>query len=474
MSNAKKATGPLKVSVLNSRYFEDTSCGKIVYITGTHTWNNFQDRGSVHPSLDYDAYLDFLNKYNMNFMRLWAWEHARWAPWSSKDNFFNEPMPYNRTGAGNAMDGRAKFDLDSWNQEYFDRIAERVEKALHKGVYVDVMMFSGCSLGNRDWPEKDAETDEAVKNPWDSHPFYKYNNINGIDGDMDGDGQGWELRDVKCSDILDRQKALIRKIIDTINHYDNVLYEIANEDPFNTWEWQYAMINYIKEYESKKQKQHPVGMTASWKQPNDIMYQSPADWISPYYNEDEALSPMTAPGGKVWVADTDHVFPNMGATMDFTWKAFLRGANIISMDNFKTGAAWAYFYKKAGGNVTKYEKEKIKRLSENDFSATIGDLAQKHTRMFADRMDLKKAAPHNELSSTGYCLADPGREYLIYQPDLTWITVGLSDAAGEFTVEWFNPVTEEVKHDGTITGGDRNQKFILPFETAVLYLKTRD
>lgn len=474
MSNTNKATGPLRVSPVNSRYFEDSSRGKIVYVTGTHTWNNFQDRGSTRPRFDYDAYLDFLTEHHMNFMRLWVSEHPRWGPWSSGDDVVNEPMPYSRTGPGKALDGQPQFDLDGWNQEYFDRLAQRVEKAYNRGVYVDVMIFSGCSIGNRDWPEKDHETGEPVKNPWDSHPFNKCNNINGLDGDLDGDGQGWDLRDVKRADILERQKALIRKMIDAINHYDNVLYEIANEDPFDTWEWQYAMINYIKEYEAAKPKQHPVGMTASWKQPNDVMYQSPADWISPYYNEDEALSPMTAPGGKVWVADTDHVFPNVGATMDFTWKAFLRGANIISMDNFKTGAAWAYFYKRAGGNVTRYEQEKIGRLSENDFSATIGDLAQKHTKMFAERMNLARAVPHNELSSTGYCLADPGREYLIYQPNLTWITVDLAGAAGEFAVEWLNPVTGEVKRDGTMPGGDKNQKFILPFETAILYLRIKD
>ncbi len=333
------ATGPLVVSSKNPRYFEDASSGRIIYLTGTHTWNNFQDMGNPLSSFDYNAYLNFLEENNMNFIRLWVWENPRWAPWSSDEDYRIEPVPYQRTGPGVALDGLPKFDLDSWNEEYFARLASRVEQAWLRGIYVSVMLFSGCSIGNKDWPENDVRTGKPVKNPWLSHPYHPANNINGVNGDLDGDGQGWELRDVTRLDILERQKAYIRKVIDTINRYDNVLYEIANEDPFDTREWQYTIIRYIKEYEAKKPKQHPVGMTASWKQPNDALFQSPADWISPYYDENQALDPMTASGKKVWIADSDHVFPNVGITMDFAWKAFLRGANVISMDNRKTGEA---------------------------------------------------------------------------------------------------------------------------------------
>src|SRR5688572_1320320 len=55
--------GPLRVSASNSRYFT-TPTGRVVYLTGSHTWNNLQDGGVVGSPLsgvfDYDAYLDFL------------------------------------------------------------------------------------------------------------------------------------------------------------------------------------------------------------------------------------------------------------------------------------------------------------------------------------------------------------------------------------------------------------------------------
>jgi hypothetical protein len=46
MTPAKAAVGPLRVSTDNPRYFA-TPAGDIVYLTGSHTWNNLQDWGST-------------------------------------------------------------------------------------------------------------------------------------------------------------------------------------------------------------------------------------------------------------------------------------------------------------------------------------------------------------------------------------------------------------------------------------------
>ena len=43
--------------------------------------------------------------------------------------------------------------------------------------------------------------------------------------------------------------------------------------------------------------------------------------------------------------------------------------------------------------------------------------------------------PHSELASTEYRLADPSREYLIFLPDGSEVTLDLSSAAGELAVE---------------------------------------
>ena len=61
-------------------------------------------------------------------------------------------------------------------------------------------------------------------------------------------------------------------------------------------------------------------------------------------------------------------------------------------------------------------------------------------RRFAERMNLTAVKPHPELASSGYCLANPGSEYLVYQPQPSEpVTVELK--AGTYLHEWFNPAT---------------------------------
>src|SRR5262245_30585599 len=63
-------TGTLRVHPTNPRYFSDGN-GRIVYLTGSHTWTNLQNAGDSDPPLRfrYGAYLDFLQAHNHNFFR---------------------------------------------------------------------------------------------------------------------------------------------------------------------------------------------------------------------------------------------------------------------------------------------------------------------------------------------------------------------------------------------------------------------
>jgi hypothetical protein len=78
--------------------------------------------------------LDFLRERNHNVIRLWAWEQVRWAPWSdgkgqNPSDWFIGPSPYARSGPGRALDGRPKFDLEKWDDAYFDRLRARERMA---------------------------------------------------------------------------------------------------------------------------------------------------------------------------------------------------------------------------------------------------------------------------------------------------------------------------------------------------------
>src|SRR5262249_47748064 len=68
---ARPAEGPLKIHPTNRRYFTDGN-GVAVYLTGSHTWGNLCDYPpDKYPPFDYPAYLDFLDRFHHNFIRLW-------------------------------------------------------------------------------------------------------------------------------------------------------------------------------------------------------------------------------------------------------------------------------------------------------------------------------------------------------------------------------------------------------------------
>jgi Putative collagen-binding domain of a collagenase len=432
------ARGLLRVHPKNPRYFTDGS-GKAVYLTAAHTWANLQDIGFTDPppAFDYATYLDFLQKHHHNFIRLWRWELCRWQ--ESRDNKvrYCAPHPWKRTGPEKALDGKPKFDLHQFDPEYFDRLRTRAKAAGERGIYVSVMLFEGWGL---------------TFASWDGHPFNVKNNVQGINGDLDGDGKGIETQTLKIPAITRIQEAYVRKVIDTVNDLDNVLFEVANESNFaHSKGWQYHLIRYVKTYERNKPKQHPVGMTGMAPTDNKVMTESPADWISlgadtskesPYQRD-----PPAADGKKVSVLDTDHVF-GVGGGRDWVWKSFLRGHNPIWMDPYEKDSVW----------------EPLPATAE-DVRRSLGE-----TRRWAERVNLAAMTPQNDLASTKFCLANPGFEYLVYLPQGGTVTVDLSHAHGDFAVEWQNAATGKATKAGTVSGGARRQ-LKSPFAgDALLYL----
>ena len=429
---AAPAAGPLQVHPTNPRYFTDGT-GKAVYLTGSHVWNNLQDWGYTDPppQLNYADYLNCLKQHNHNFIRGWAWEQAKNFP--GFPDFYITPHPFQRSGPGNALDGKPKFDLDSFDQAYFDRIRSRIVEAGNNGIYVSVMLFEGWSV------ERKGKT---VGNPWIGHPFNVNNNINGINGDTDGDGEGKEVHTGNIPAIVSIQQAYIRKLVDTLNELDNVLYEISNESHADSQDWQYSMINYIKSYESGKPKQHPVGMTVEWPYgSNSDLFNSPADWISPNRYDSDGFSyrdnPRASSGSKVIILDTDHCGSPLLSTRVWGFKSFTRGHNTALMDP-RYGEITDRF-----PDYPEYE----------DLRNALG-----YTRNYAERMDLAAMIPQNggsSPSSTGYCLYNSGKEYLVYQPGTGAFTLSLP--TGAYAFEWFNPSTGSVASSGTIIwdGGDR-------------------
>jgi len=445
--------GPLRVHPTNPRYFTDGTRGpdgspRAVYLTGSHTWPNLIDMGRHDPpeAFDYPAYLNVLERHGHNFIRLWAWDSVTWDTRANgrlgKDFVHHvAPLPWARTGPAKALDGKPRFDLTKFDPAYFERLRSRVRAAGERKIYVSVMLFEGWGLfhANR---RRGTQAGWA----WRGHPFHPENNINGINGSADGDGLSGNVHSLANAAVNARQAEYIRAVVDAVNGLDNVLYEVINEGGQKDWDW--WVVKTIRDHERTKPKQHPIGITGHGAERVAAMLASPADWISPGRQDGYGEDPPAWDGKKVSLHDTDHIW-GVGGNVGWVWKSFLRGHNPIFMDPYD------------GAVLGKPADPQWEPLRSN-----LG-----YARRYAERVGLAAMTPRDDLASTKYCLANPGKEYLVYLPDGGAVTVDLAGATGEFGSEWFNPATGEPVTGTPVRGGMR-QELRAPFGgAAVLYLR---
>ena len=494
------AAGPLIVSKTNPRYFNVASApdAQAIYLTGSHIWNNFHDGmgpGSdcaETPELfDFDAYLKFLKEHGHNFIRLWRWEQFKSQAAGGGFHLCMTPQPWPRTGPGTAKDGKPKFDLDAFDPAYFDRLRERVVAAGNQGIYVAVMLFDGFAIHLSPAPDN-----------VEGHPFHTANNINGIAITSILDYQVLPL-DPRVQAF---QKAYIREVVDSVHDLPNVLWEVANESSGggtihsnfahmlgysgvpewgDSTEWQYWVIDIVKRHEQEKgYKVHPMGMTMQFPVPdqtkvNAPLFKSKAEWISPGYDDEifkEGLIPQApgapqshwfedppaADGRKVIINDTDHYVALSTSDPLWAWKSFLRGHHPVLMDYGIIAGVNPSASPAASPGLPPYESYEAVRYAMGD------------TLRYARKMNLIQMEPRGELSSTGYVLANPGKEYLVLQPSQMADPFTVTLETGTYGVEWFSVNSRARKDVGQITVRSDSSRFAPPFEDAgpaVLYLK---
>jgi hypothetical protein len=155
---------------------------------------------------------------------------------------------YLRTGPDRANDGEPKYDLDRWNPEFFDRLHRFLSLASDYGIVVEVTLFSNTYH-------------ESV---WALNPLNDMNNVNNLTRIP------WpDYITLRHADLVNRQLAYARKIVEEINNYDNFFFEICNEpggkaplpgspDPAEVNQWQLTIAQVIRDTEAHLPNQHMV------------------------------------------------------------------------------------------------------------------------------------------------------------------------------------------------------------------------
>ncbi|MCB0632409.1 MAG: hypothetical protein KDD15_21870, partial [Lewinella sp.] len=98
-----------------------------------------------------------------------------------------------------------------------------------------------------------------------------------------------------------------------------------------------------------------------------------------------------------------------------------------------------------------------------------------YTRRFSQKIDLKRAVPTPDLSSSGYCLSAENRQFIFYFPDngAHWIDLSGTDADQEYEASWFDIQRGAFGRTEKIRGGSR-QTVYKPTEDAKVLLLVMD
>jgi hypothetical protein len=424
----------------NKRYFVDPD-GRPVLLTGTHSSENLQDWDNSYVT-DWPAVLRrMMNAWGLapatayqprqNHIRLWAWEGSGYGAQKGL------PYPYikrnvapftDQAGHSGIWDFSTTQDCATmtdtspvqFNQTYFDRLAQRVADAQAAGMYVTVMLFQSWST----W-------DHGGTNTWLNHWFHPSNNCNGIDGTnqapYENELDGWRLHSLDNAVIHHIHEEYVKKYIDTLNGYDNVLWEVSNEEDISSMTWQEAIMDIVRDYELTKPKQHLICVSSlAGIGGTSTLMASSADCLAP--GAEDGTNPPVLAQTKPSIWDSDHHTGPLPATSII--REFVRGHHPIFL----------------GHNRIWLDPE------EDAYHRMQGVLWY-----LAQRVNLLTMTPQNggmSPADTGYALvntATPPYQAIVYQPNGGDTTISLTMPAGTYSRTWVNLTNGIVTTQSNVT-----------------------
>ena len=276
---------PISLNTENPHYLQYKN-KPIVLVTSAEHYGAVLNLG-----FDFETYLKTLKNEGMNYTRIFTGSYVE-VPGNfgiEKNTLTTETgkyiAPWLRTNKPGIYQGENKFDLTKWNDAYFQRLHQFISMANELDIIVEITFF--CSTYQ----------DEQ----WKRNPFNPANNENNLPADLDRK----KSNTLHNGNLSKLQVEMVKKIVQELNRYDNIFYEIQNEpwsddpqkvmrtlrtlDPkpgegdWYKWaemaseaslEWQKVMAQTVVDTEKEMLKKHLVAQ-------NFTNFMHSIDWVDP-------------------------------------------------------------------------------------------------------------------------------------------------------------------------------------------------
>jgi hypothetical protein len=417
----------------------------------------------INPDFDYVKYLTTLQKEGMPYTRLFAGTYfEKSGSFGIEKNtlapaYGKALLPWKRSNEPGAVAGGNKFDLDKWDESYFDRLKSFISEASDRGIIVEISLFS------------------SIYDFWDIQVWNPRNNIN-----IRENVSKQSVQTLNNGSVLKYQEMLVRKIVRELNVFDNTIFEIQNE-PWSDHTVRTEPNDEFQNNSDFKLDGH------EWQKKIEIADQSSLDWqkkIGSFIADEEAglkkkhliaqnfsnfYSVVSEVDKNVSVLNFHYAYPiaveknfhqkrvigfdesGFAGTEDATyrmqaWKFIISGGGLFNnLDySFAVGSEDGKAVNKAPGGGSTDLRKQFRFLSE--FFHSFNFLEMKPDTITVDQTN----------GTFARVFSEPGKQYAIYMTKGSGSNLKLNLHEGAYLIEWYSTTEGRVTDFLTVShkGGD--------------------
>lgn len=444
----------------NPNYFLYKGKPTILITSGEHY-------GAVmNADFNFEKYLLTLKNDGLNYTRIFLGPYSELG-----DNLFGitnntmNPKPESWLTPWNKKTESGKYDLSQWNDVFFNRLKAYIKEADKNGIIVEISLF----------------TSYYTNHQWKTSPFNPKNNTQGFDSISFK-----QVNTINNGALMEIQEKYVRKVVQELNGFGNVFFEIQNE-PWSdnpvfaekiidtdtlthpaSWqqivetakieslEWQKKIAKIITDEENQMPNKHLIAQNIS-NYRNRIENPDPNISIFNFHYAYPEAAYENLHLNKVIGLDETGFMPHQDILYrSQAWKFMLAGGAIYNNLDYsfivgKEDGTHPIDSVTPGWSHPEYRKQ------------------MKIMKDFIESFDFIRMKPDNSIlkvskgNVSGFqVLAETGKQYGIYfsGESLSEITLELPD--GEYTTEWINLLTGNIDRSQNLLAGNGTATLICP------------